>query len=134
MICAAPTAAAAVAAARASIVGRIVTIVAVISFVACATAGEICSAGLPLFLVFFIGFIGMIVFKRPIGLALKDVFHFIKPIQGILIGYFFYQLVDNKKVFFQAIIKAALISASIHIFIVLFFTHEGLNKNRNTPS
>jgi len=77
----------------------------------------------PLFLIFFIGFIGMIVFKRPIGLALKDVFHFIKPIQGILIGYFFYQLVDNKKVFFQAIIKAALISASIHIFIVLFFTN-----------
>ena len=77
----------------------------------------------PIFLIFFIGFIGMIVFKRPIGLALKDVFHFIKPIQGILIGYFFYQLVDNKKVFFQAIIKAALISASIHIFIVLVFTN-----------
>ena len=43
----------------------------------------------PLFFIFFIGFIGLIIFKRPLGLALKDVFHFIKPIQGILIGYFF---------------------------------------------
>ena len=78
---------------------------------------------IPLFIIFFIGFIGMVFFKRPLGLALKDVFHFIKPIQGILIGYFFYQIVDNKKVFFQALIKGALISASIHIFIVLFFTN-----------
>ncbi|MCW1146899.1 O-antigen ligase family protein [Flavobacterium lacisediminis] len=65
----------------------------------------------------------MIIFKRPIGYALKDIFHFIKPLQGILIGYFFYQIVDNKKVFFQALIKAASISAIIHIFIVLFFTN-----------
>lgn len=77
----------------------------------------------PLFIILFLGCIGMIIFRRPIGLVLKDVFHFIKPIQGILIGYFFYQIIDNKKVFFNTIVTAAVSSACIHIFIVLFFTN-----------
>lgn len=78
---------------------------------------------IPLFIIFFIGFIGTVVFLRPIGLVLKDIFHFIKPLQGIFIGYFFYQLLDNKKTFFITLVKAAVASACIHIFIVLAFTN-----------
>jgi hypothetical protein len=76
----------------------------------------------PLFFIFGLGFLGMILFKRPIGLALKDIFHIIKPIQGILIGYFFYQVINNQKLFYKSIIKVAFVSAVIHLLIVFIFT------------
>ncbi|WP_395044443.1 O-antigen ligase family protein [Flavobacterium sp.] len=78
---------------------------------------------IPVFLIFILGFLGMLIYKNPIGYALKDVFHFIKPLQGILIGYFFFKTINNDKLFIKTIVKTGFISAIIHFFLILFFTN-----------
>lgn len=75
----------------------------------------------PLILIFLLGFLGLLIFSNPISYALKDVFHFIKPIQGILIGYFIFKSIDNKEIFIKTIIQAGFISAIIHFLILLLF-------------
>lgn len=76
---------------------------------------------IPIFFIFFIGFFGFIVFANPINLALKDVFHFIKPLQGLLIGYFFFRTINSTTELIKNIIAIGLISALIHFFILLAF-------------
>lgn len=75
----------------------------------------------PIFIILFLGFLGMILYRNPLGIALKDIFHFIKPIQGILIGYFFFKTINNNKIFVKTIVKIGFISAITHFFIILFF-------------
>ncbi|MFY8161994.1 MAG: hypothetical protein ACOVNU_11740 [Candidatus Kapaibacteriota bacterium] len=43
----------------------------------------------PLFLLFFIGFIGAIINNFGMFNIIKDISHFLKPITGLLIGYLF---------------------------------------------
>lgn len=74
----------------------------------------------PLLLLFLIGFLGFIVFENPIGFVLKDIFHFIKPIQALLIGYFFFKTINDVKLFYKTIVITAFISAIIHILIIVF--------------
>lgn len=72
-------------------------------------------------LIFMLGFLGFFIYRNPIGNAAKDIFHFIKPIQGILIGYFFFNTINDKELFFKTIVKTGIISAFIHFFILLVF-------------
>ncbi|WP_165396004.1 O-antigen ligase family protein [Flavobacterium sp. J27] len=75
----------------------------------------------PLIVIFILGFIGFILYKNPLGYALKDIFHFIKPIQGILIGYFLFKVINDKKIFIKTIIQTGFISAIIHFLILIIF-------------
>ena len=75
----------------------------------------------PLLAILFLGIIGLIFYRNPIGLALKDIFHFIKPIQGILIGYFIFKTINDTRIFIKTIVTTALISAIIHFLIILLF-------------
>lgn len=77
----------------------------------------------PIVIIFVIGFIGAIFYNRPISLILKDVFHFIKPLVGVALGYFLFKNINQKEILYKSIIKAALISALIHLIIVVFFTN-----------
>lgn len=77
----------------------------------------------PLLLIFCLGFLGMLIYQNPVGLAIKDIFHFIKPLQGILIGYFFFKTINNDKIFVKTIVKTAFISAIIHFIIILVFVN-----------
>lgn len=77
----------------------------------------------PLLLICCLGFLGMLIYQNPVGIAIKDIFHFIKPLQGILIGYFFFKTIDNKKIFVKTIVKTAFISAIIHFIIILVFVN-----------
>lgn len=77
----------------------------------------------PIIVLFFIGFVGFIIFKNPIGNALKDIFHFIKPLQGILIGYLFFKTINNTVDFIKTIVYIGFISAIIHFVILLLFTN-----------
>lgn len=74
------------------------------------------------FLVFFIGFIGTIVHGHPFFEVSKDVFHFLKPITGLLIGYFFYKRIDDFRLFVKTIVWAGLLSAMAHFATVLLFS------------
>lgn len=76
----------------------------------------------PIYIVFFLGFIGFLVFNNSITQALKDVFHFIKPLQGLLIGFLFFQIINDKEKFYKTIIITGVLSAIIHLFIVVVFT------------
>ncbi len=73
----------------------------------------------PLFYILLIGFIGTIINKYRFVDILKDIFHIIKPILGCLIGYLFYQRINDMKKFFKTIVLCGFISALIH-FIILF--------------
>lgn len=75
----------------------------------------------PLLAILFLGIIGLIFYRNPIGLALKDIFHFMKPIQGILVGYFIFKTINDTKIFIKTIVTAALISAIIHFLIIVLF-------------
>ena len=76
----------------------------------------------PIYIVFFLGFIGFLVFNNSITQALKDVFHFIKPLQGLLVGFLFFQIINDKEKFYKTIILTGVLSAIIHLFIVVVFT------------
>lgn len=74
----------------------------------------------PVLLLFSIGFIGFLLNTYALFNVFKDIFHFIKPITGLLIGYFFYRKINDFRTFVQTIVKLGLISAVIH-FGILFF-------------
>ena len=77
---------------------------------------------MPIITIFFIGFSSGILFHDYNRInILKDVFHFLKPISGLAIGYFFYKKIDNFKIFAKTIIISAFICAIIH-FGFLFIT------------
>lgn len=76
---------------------------------------------LPLIFIFFIGFIGLLIHGYPLIFVTKDLFHFIKPLQGLAIGFFFFKTINNNKTFIQTIVITALISALIHFLILILF-------------
>ncbi|GAA4068365.1 hypothetical protein GCM10022389_11930 [Flavobacterium cheonanense] len=76
----------------------------------------------PLFLLFFIGFIGAIINNFGMFNIIKDISHFLKPIIGLLIGYLFYKKIDNLKTFTKTIVLVGFISAIIHFIIVFGFS------------
>ncbi len=76
----------------------------------------------PLFALFFIGFLGMAINKYALFNITKDIFHFIKPLLGILIGYFFYKKINNFELFIKTIVLIGVASAAIHFCLILFFS------------
>jgi hypothetical protein len=78
---------------------------------------------LPLIILFFIGFIGTICHKYSLVAILKDIFHFLKPLLGILIGYMFYKKINDFKLFIKTIVLIGFASSIIHFVIVFVFSH-----------
>lgn len=76
---------------------------------------------LPIFLLFLIGFLGMLLGKYHLFNIIKDIFHFIKPILAILIGYLFYRKINNFKLFIKTIVITGFLSAIVHYIIIIFF-------------
>jgi hypothetical protein len=72
----------------------------------------------PLLYIFLIGFAGTIIHRYGLVDVLKDIFHIIKPILGCLIGYFFFEKINDFKKFVKIIIVCGFISAIIHFIIV----------------
>ena len=77
----------------------------------------------PLLLLFLLGFIGTLFHNYPIYEIIKDIFHFLKPIVGILIGFLFYKKINNFNLFIKTIVYCGFASAIIH-FLVLIFTRN----------
>ena len=75
----------------------------------------------PLLILLFVGFIGTIINGYDKSQIIKDFFHFLKPVLGILIGYLFYKKIDNYLLFIKNVILAGFISAIIHFIILIFF-------------
>lgn len=79
----------------------------------------------PLFFMFILGFIGTLFYDYKSFHILKDVLHYLKPILGILIGYFFFKEINDEKKFFKSIIIIGLISATYHYFLVFIMSDLG---------
>lgn len=75
----------------------------------------------PFIILFAIGFIGCFIGKYHLYNIIKDLFHFIKPITGLLLGYVILKKVNNLKLFLQSIVVAGVLSSLIHFFIIVFF-------------
>lgn len=75
-----------------------------------------------LIVIFLIGFIGTIFYKYSLFNTLKDIFHFIKPILGLAIGYLFYKKINSIKNFIKVIVLLGFLSAIIHLIVVFFFS------------
>ena len=76
---------------------------------------------LPLVIIFTLGFIGMAFERYHLYNIIKDIFHFIKPVLAICIGYCFYKKINNFKLFVKTIIVTGFISAILHYIIIIFF-------------
>lgn len=75
----------------------------------------------PLILLFFVGFIGSIIHGFPLINVIKDIFHFLKPILGLSLGYLLYKKINDFRVFVLTIVVCGFISSILH-FIVLIAT------------
>lgn len=77
---------------------------------------------IPVGCIFFIGFLGTLINKYSLFTIFKDIFHFLKPILGLLIGYLLISKINNFKLFVKSIVIVGLISALIHFSLVGFFS------------
>lgn len=77
----------------------------------------------PLLIVFFIGFVGFLTNESNLFVASKDVFHSLKPMLGIFLGFLIFSISKSFKKILQNIVLAGFLSSLIHLFIVLFFTN-----------
>ena len=77
---------------------------------------------LPIVCVILLGFLGTLINKHSLFNILKDIFHFLKPILGLLIGYLFFTKINNFKIFVKTIVIAGLFSELIHFILVAFFS------------
>lgn len=78
---------------------------------------------LPLILIFGIGFLGMFLNPYPLSFIIKDITYFLKPIICISIGYLVFYKNEDVAVFVKNIFYIGLLSATIHIVGVLFFSN-----------
>ena len=78
---------------------------------------------LPLLLLFLLPFVGMCFHEIKIYNVVKDVFHFIKPLLGIGIGYLFFKKINDFKWFVQLIVLIGLVSAVVHFTIIFVFSN-----------
>lgn len=86
---------------------------------------------LPILLIFLFGFVGFLFNKVTFFNVFKDIFHFLKPLTGLLIGYFFYRKIDDFKMFVKTIVIVGLLSAVIHLDILFFISgFSSVNKIR----
>lgn len=76
----------------------------------------------PLFLIFFIGLAGTLIHSYALVNIIKDIFHIIKPINGLLIGYLFYKKINDFEKFIRTIVVAGFVSAIIHFGTILLFS------------
>ena len=74
----------------------------------------------PIFFVFLIGFIGMLLNRYNLFNITKDIFHFIKPILAVFIGYCFYKKINNFRLFIKTIVLTGFLSAIVHYIIIIF--------------
>lgn len=72
----------------------------------------------PFVFLLFLGFVNTLFNKYHLYNVIKDIFHFLKPITGLLLGYIIFRRVDDEKLFIKSIVIAGIISSLIHLFIV----------------
>lgn len=73
----------------------------------------------PIIYLFAIGLLGMIIYRYQFYNINKDILHFIKPILGVSLGYFFYKKINNLKLFVKTIVITGFLSSIVHFLLIL---------------
>ncbi|MCW4469155.1 O-antigen ligase family protein [Flavobacterium sp. MFBS3-15] len=73
-------------------------------------------------MVLLIGLIGMAIHRYGPSTIFKDLFHFIKPILGLLLGYTFFKRIGDFRMFAKTVVIASVVTALIHFGIIVLFT------------
>lgn len=81
---------------------------------------------LPFVALLLLGFVSTLFNRYHTYNILKDIFHFLKPLTGLLLGYIIFSRVNNLKLFVKSLVVAGAISSVIHLFIV--FIIIGINS------
>lgn len=76
----------------------------------------------PMLALFLIGFLGMAINSFAMFNILKDVFHFLKPLLGILLGYLCCRKIGSYQQFVKMLVYTGFLSAIVHFLIILFFS------------
>jgi len=79
---------------------------------------------LPLIILLLIGFIGTLFHRYALYNVVKDIFHFVKPVIGLLVGYIIARRLNNVGLFIKGIAAASIISAIIHFLIIIFLVRD----------
>lgn len=74
---------------------------------------------LPFVIIFVIGFIGFFFHEYLVFNLIKDIFHFLKPILGLSIGYLFFSKINNFPEFVKTIVFVGLFSAVLHLLVLI---------------
>ncbi len=87
---------------------------------------------LPLFLMLFLGFLATTINGSGLVTIVKDFMHFIKPLVGVLLGYFIFKQVNDFRIFIKTIILAAFVCSMVHILKIIIFASpdESVNELR----
>lgn len=75
--------------------------------------------------ILLLGCVGALFYKYEPYNIVKDIAHFLKPILGLLIGYFFYRRLNDFRLFVKTVVIAGILSAIIHFIIVGVFVDLG---------
>ncbi|HEX8269281.1 MAG TPA: O-antigen ligase family protein [Flavobacterium sp.] len=68
------------------------------------------------------GFFGFLIYDYQFTDLVKDVSHFLKPIVGVLVGFLVFYGNRDSAVFLKTIITVGAITATIHLFGIIFFS------------
>lgn len=73
----------------------------------------------PVLLLFLLGFVGTLFHKCEVYSIIKDIFHFSKPIVGLLIGFLFYKKINNFNSFIKTVVFCGFASAIVHFLVLI---------------
>lgn len=76
---------------------------------------------LPLLYLFLLGFTGTIIYNYQLINIIKDIFHFLKPILGLVLGFLIFRKINDFHLFVKIIVMCGVLSGVIH-FIILIST------------
>jgi O-Antigen ligase len=111
---------------KANILFQLAVLVVIVSLDTVVVSKSFLKMIMPLVALLAIGFISTLFNKYHLYNILKDIFHFLKPITGLLLGYIIFSRVNNYRLFIKSIVVAGIISSAIHLFIVFFIV--GINS------
>ena len=78
--------------------------------------------------ILLMGCLGTLLYKYEPYNIVKDIAHFLKPIIGLLTGYFFYRRINDLRLFIKTVVIAGVISAIIHFIIIGLFVDFGSGR------
>lgn len=103
---------------KANILLQLAVLIGIVLFDAVVISKNFLKVVSPLVVILLLGFISTLINKYYLYNVLKDVFHFLKPITGLLLGYIIFRRVNDVKRTVKSIVIAGIISSLIHLFIV----------------